>query len=92
MSESFQQVIQDSLDSMKSNCNTPGNSFYLPTWLQQNNWDPYGENYRCQVVEFQMTGADMASGCGRYLRGYRRGRSQYLREFLHWRSVASGRR
>jgi hypothetical protein len=43
MSGSIQQVIQNMLDSVLPTINTPGTSYYLPTWVQTNGYDPYGK-------------------------------------------------
>jgi len=43
MSGSIQEVIQNLLNSVLPIINTPGTSYYLPTWVQTNGYDPYGK-------------------------------------------------
>jgi hypothetical protein len=42
MGQSLQQIIQGLLDKVLSMVNTPGNSYYLPTWMVSHGYDPYG--------------------------------------------------
>jgi len=44
MSGSIQEVIQNMLNSVLPIINTPGTSYYLPTWVQANGYDPYGKD------------------------------------------------
>src|SRR5271165_68518 len=43
MSGSIQEVIQNLLNSVLPIINTPGTSYYLPTWVLTNGYDPYGK-------------------------------------------------
>ncbi len=43
MSDSIQEVVQNMLNSVLPVINTPGTSYYLPTWVQTNGYDPYGK-------------------------------------------------
>jgi hypothetical protein len=46
MGQSIHDIIQNMLNNVQImiNSNTPGNQYYLPTWLVNNNYDPYGAN------------------------------------------------
>jgi hypothetical protein len=42
MGQSLYDIIQNMLNSVMNMINTPGNQYYLPTWVQANGYDPYG--------------------------------------------------
>lgn len=42
MGQTLQQIIQGLLDKVTSMVNTPGNAYYLPTWIVNNGYDPFG--------------------------------------------------
>jgi hypothetical protein len=42
MGQTLQQIIQGLLDKVRTMVNTPGNNYYLPTWIANNGYDPYG--------------------------------------------------
>lgn len=44
MGQSLYDIIQGMLANVLSMINTPGNSYYLPTWVVANGYDPYGNN------------------------------------------------
>jgi hypothetical protein len=58
MSQTLQEYVQDILNGVRTNLNTPGNSFYLPTWLTANGYDPYGQDVAMNWP-FTLTGADV---------------------------------
>jgi len=50
MSDPLVPIIQKMLDQVKSMINTPGasNSYYFPTWIKANGYDPYGKDNALQ--------------------------------------------
>ena len=60
MSQSWQQLIQQSLDGVKTTLNSPGNSYFLPTWLPNNGFDPYGKKVAMNWG-FALSGKEMSS-------------------------------
>jgi hypothetical protein len=44
MGQLLYQIVQNMLNQVLSMVNTPGNAYYLPTWVTSNNFDPYGKN------------------------------------------------
>jgi hypothetical protein len=55
MAGSLQQLVQEMLDKVKPMLNTPGNAYYLPTWVVQNQYDPYGKT---QAMQWSVTLSD----------------------------------
>jgi len=58
MSQTLQQYVQQILNGVVNNLNTPGNAFYFPTWLASNGYDPYGKNIAMNWP-FTMNSTDM---------------------------------
>lgn len=53
--DSTQQLIQSMLNSVLPTMNTPGTSYYLPTWVTTNGYDPYGAT---EVMHWPVTLTD----------------------------------
>ncbi len=53
--DSAQQLIQSMLNSVLPIMNTPGTSYYLPTWVTANGYDPYGAT---EVMHWPVTLTD----------------------------------
>jgi len=43
MGQTLQQIIQAMLDKVTAMVNTEGNPYYLPTWIKNNHYDPFGQ-------------------------------------------------